>query len=767
MEYFKLNQYILNDKKEEVSKIERLLKKTPITVNEMIEEVKKSEHKNKKLLEISRDITKIMDLYDEDNKININRDVFLKDFLNNIKPFIPSGSESDYATVIDLILSETVQYDTQNWNKVYDNIKKSISLENKEIDKNALYSINYEDLVPKNLIETLKKENNDLIDGGRFSFESCTQEMIGIINEFVLLKGAIATNMYLEQGVKDEIKIKELLKEVNAASLLEPFTFHDGQPRFEKAKSGQFDGFILHRSKAKVLLATKDENTTIEGDSIFRHFVTGMLIKKRIDEAELNQNMVNKKMGEWIHHYTNQNYLDKEVKKIKQERIKIKKIRGDKLTYNDFYVPKDFLLSLNEKLIDAESRDLKVISLERKTNDYILDYEMVKNVLNKDPKKSSTIKFSIEEATNMQKILSSVVKKQEDLKEVLADEGFKKVVENPKFQDQIEIDVKKAEMVKNSEFLSIREMIYYYNKNTREALEEIGILEKPMDQYDYSNRTEFIKSYGENIEKESFNVPELGEEEINKLLYLAENIYSVDLVYYGSVSGKKQAQEYHYNTTEKMKNKEFRYGLNMLAYANILSDSVKDGFTISSDAVLDFADYIQLRTVTKKTKDGFDLDLNKINKKNFLKDVVHVTCKDIYETNKIKDDSVDFYENLFNATNVLLADYLEYIEIEKEDCLNDTSKIDYRDMFSKVMSFKTGRDDEHYDLKKTIETIKEISITKSHKFIHGNSIIETVNNKIEKIIKESNDPELVGILEKYSPKKSDNNRQKRRSRLGR
>ena len=67
-----------------------------------------------------------------------------------------------------------------------------------------MYSINYEDLVPKNLIETLKKENNDLIDGGRFSFESCTQEMIGIINEFVILKGAIATNMYLEQGVKDE-----------------------------------------------------------------------------------------------------------------------------------------------------------------------------------------------------------------------------------------------------------------------------------------------------------------------------------------------------------------------------------------------------------------------------------------------------------------------------------------------------------------------------------------------------------------------------------
>lgn len=761
MEIKKLNGYIESDRAGEVSKIERVLKKKPLTLPEMLQELKKAAQKDKKLLEISRDITKIMDLYDEDNKININRDVYLKKFVKEIEAYIPKGNELDYTMVFDLIMNETVEYDENNWNKIYENIKKSAETENAEIDKNALYSMNYEDLVPKHLIDTLKKESDELITGGKFSFESCTQEMLGIINEFVLLKGKITTNMYLNQGVKDQIKIKELLKEVNAASLLEPFTFHDGKPRFEAAKSGQFDGFILHRNTAKVLLATKNENTTIEGDSVFRHFVTGMLIKKKIDQAVLNKQMVNKKMGEWIEHYTNQNYLEKGVEKIKEKRRTLKQRTGVELTDNDYYIPKAFILAMDQSIKDAENRGLKNITIPLKTKEYRVDYKTTKDVFNKDLNKSKNLRLSIEDAIEKRKVLSSVVMKQEELKEVLADEGFSKVVDSPKFLEQIEVDVKKAEMVKNSEFLSIKEMISYYNRNTNEALEDLGILRSKKKDFNFKDKTSFLESLENKYFGEEYNLQELNGDDLSKLLDMAKNELNVELIYYGSVSGKKQANEFHYNSSEEIKNKEFRYGLNILAYANILSDSAKDKFTISSDAALDFVDFIELRAVTKKTKDGYDVDLEKMNKSNFIKDVIHYTSKDIYETNKIKDDSVDFYENLFNATNVLLADFLEDIEAEKEVDFN----LDYKDVYSRSMAYKTGRQNETYDLVKTIETLKEISLTKSHKFVHGNSIIETVNNKINQIVKESDDPKLKEVVEKYKPKKDENVRSNRRNRL--
>lgn len=766
MEHLKLNKYILDDKKEDVSKISQYLKKEVLTVSEMLKLVKNSQQKDKKLLEVSKDLSKIMDLYDEDNKININRDVFLKEFISEISPFIPKGNEADYTLVIDLILNETVEYDVKNWNKVYDNIKEAVNAENREIDKNALYSVNYEDLVPKHLIETLKKENNELIDGGRFSFESCTQEMIGIINEFVLLKGSVATNMYLNQGVKDEIKIKELLKEVNAASLLEPFTFHKGQPRFEKAKSGQFDGFILHRDNAKILLATKDENTTIEGDSVFRHFVTGMLIKKKIDQAELNQSMVNKKINNWIDHYTNQERLNTNVRKLKYERRREKSITSKSLTLNDYYVDKGLVLEMNKKIEDAQNRGLKFVSVSLDSPDYLVDSATATNLLNRDLMKTSTLKLSLEDALKKRTLLSSIVKKQEELKEMMSHEGYRKVVENPKFLDQIEIDVKKAEMVKNSDFLSMREMISYYNKNTREALEELGVLDSSKKDLNFESRTLFLESL-ENGEADKFKVPELNAEHVSKMLNMARNELNVELVYYGSVSGKKQAKEYHYNEEEKIKNKEFRYGLNMLAYANILSDSVKDKFIVSSDAALEFVDFIKLRTVTKKTSSGYDVDLEKMNKNSFIQDIIHYTCKDIYETNKITDDSVDFYENLFNASNVLLADFIEDVEAEKDYAKENGIELDYKDIYTRSMEYKTGRREEKYDLEKTLRTLKEMSITKSHKFIHGNSIIETVNNKIEKIIEDSKDPDLKQLLEEYAPKRSATSKEKRRSRLRR
>lgn len=758
MEIHKLNRYIAEDKKESISVVSKLLSTDISSVKDLISEIKDSRNKEAKLYKITKELSSLIDLYDEKNKIKLDRTQFLREYKKELSPYFSEHDLKDYKEVMSLLVDETVKYDQSNWEFIYENIKSAISEENKEINKNALYELDYERLVPKSLISLLKEDKNDMLEGGFFSFQSFTQEMLGIINEYVLLSGAQMTRMYLEQGKTKDIQIAELLKEVNAASVVEPFTFNNnGEPLFQKAKSGQLDGFILHKNKAKVLLATKDENTTIEGDSVFRHFVTGLLIKKKIEEVEPTETALNAKTQYWIDYYTNDKRVDKQIRQLKEARRKYKAENKVNLNPHDFYVHKDFVLNLKNIVEDAKNRDLKEISLPLKFENshiYMLDRKLIQYTLKMPSKtsKNGTIKLSLEEAEKKLQMFSTVVSKQEEEKEELKDAAFNKVINSPRLQEQIYIDCQKAEMVKQSGFMSLRKMISHYNKNTKEALEELEILP-------YSRITGTPLDIIKKNEEVKHKIPELELEDIENLLNKAKQ-HNVELIYYGSVSAKKQASEYHYNEEDEIKNKEFRYGLNALAYANILSDSVKDNFRISTDAALRFVGDINLRAVTKKTKEGYDLDLDKVNNKTFTNDVLHTTFKKVFEEKGIKDDSVDFYENLFNATNVVLADIVEDFKIVEEHKKETNAEISYIDVFNTSMQERTGKEVD-YDIVEIFDTIKSMTIEKTAKFIHGNSIIEAVNNKVDKLIEISSDPELLALKEKYSPQKSKKEKKRR------
>lgn len=762
MEFQKLNGFINNDGKSQNSKIESLIGKKIHRIEDLIKDVKESKNKDSKLYKITKDISKIIDLYDDNNKIKLNRALFLKNYYLSLESVFKKEVIEEYKEIMGLIVEDTVQYDNANWNLIYDNIKSSISKDNDIINKNALYSLDFERLIPKRLVSFLKDEKNEMIEGGFFSFQSYTQEMLGIINEFVLLKGSKVTKMYLEQGKKEDIKIIELLKEVSAASVVEPFSFSNGEPYFQKATNGQLDGFIIHKNQAKVLLATKDENTTIEGDSIFRHFITGLLIKKKIDEIEAKEVLVREKMQTWINHYTDEKRISKQIKSLKEDRRKFKVSKGMKLTANDFYVDNEFVKTLSQVIEDAEKRDLKEVSIPVKFPNselYMMDREFVKKAFKLPSKNSKTnnIKMDLSLAKERLTLVSSVAAAQQEDREELLDLGFSKVVDNPKFEEQVVIDVKKAQIVKDAGFLSIRKMISYYNKNTRKALEELGVLESSLM---LGTPLSILKQAEDN----KYNIPSLTIDKMETLINIADN-HNVDLIYYGSVSGKKQAQEYHYDSEEKITNKEYRYGLNALAYSNILSDSVKDRFSISTDAALEFVDNIKLRVVTKNTKNGYDIDLDKINENNFMKKIIHITFKEIFENNKINNDSVDFYENLFNSTNAILADIIEDFEYAKNYAEENNIELNYKEAFNKTMKSRTGEKN-NYDIVKIFDTIKYISNNKTDKFIHGNSIIEAVNNKIDKIIENSNDSDLKAILDKYNTKNR-NNKLERNRRVGR
>ena len=762
MEFQKLNGFISNDANSQNSKIESLIGRKIYNIEELIKEVKESKNKDNKLYKITKDISKIIDLYNDNNKIKLNRSSFLKNYYLSLESVFKKEVIEEYKEIMGLIVEDTVQYDNANWNLIYDNIKSSMNEDNDIINKNALYNLDFERLIPKRLVSFLKDEKNEMIEGGFFSFQSYTQEMLGIINEFVLLKGNKVTKMYLDQGQQEDIKIIELLKEVNAASVVEPFSFSNGEPYFQKATNGQLDGFIIHKNQAKVLLATKDENTTIEGDSVFRHFITGLLIKKKIDEIQAEEVLVREKMQIWINHYTNEGLISKKIRTLKENRRKLKASKGIKLNANDFYVDNEFVKTLNKVIEDAEKRDLKEVSIPVKFPNselYMMDRELVKKAFKLPSKSSKTnnIKMDLELAKERLALVSSIAAAQQEDREELLELGFSKVVDNPKFKEQVIIDVKKAQIVKNAGFLSIRKMISYYNKNTRKALEELGVLESSLM---LGTPLSILKQ----AENHKYNIPSLTIDKMETLIDIADN-HNVDLIYYGSVSGKKQAQEYHYDSEEKITNKEYRYGLNALAYSNILSDSVKDRFSINTDAALEFVDKIQLRVVTKNTKNGYDVDLDKINKNNFMKKIIHITFKEIFENNKISNDSVDFYENLFNSTNAILADIIEDFEYAKTYSKENNIDLNYKEAFNKTMKSRTGEKN-NYDIVKIFDTIKYISINKTDKFIHGNSIIEAVNNKVDKIIEESNNPELKAIKDKYQSKNR-NNKFERSRRVGR
>lgn len=758
MEIQKLNKYIAEDKKESISIVSKLFSSDFETVKEIISDIKSGRSKESKLYKITKNLSSLIDLYDEKNKIKIDRTKFLKEYKQELKQYFSENDLNDYKDVLSLLIDESVKYDKSNWEVIYENIKSAISEENREINKNALYELDYEKLIPKSLVSLLKDDKNELLEGGFFSFQSFTQEMLGIINEYVLLTGAQMTRMYLEQGKTKDIQITELLKEVNAASVVEPFTFNSsGEPLFQKAKSGQLDGFILHKNKAKVLLATKNENTTIEGDSVFRHFVTGLLIKKKIEEVEPTETALNSKTQYWIDYYTNDKRIDYQIMKLKDIRRKYKLENSLTLNPHDYHIHKKFVLSMKDIVEDAKKRGLKEISLPLKFEDkdeFMLDKGLIKHTL-KLPSvtsKNGTIKLSIEDAENKLRMFSTVVSKQEEEKEDLKDAAFDKVINSPRLQEQIYIDCQKAEMVKRSGFLSLRKMIFHYNKNTKEALEELEIIQQEKLT---GTPLEIIKKK----ESQRFNVVNLELEDIESLIRKAKE-HNVELIYYGSVSGKKQAEEFHYNKEDEIKNKEFRYGLNALAYANILSDSVKDNFKISTDAALRFVENINLRAITKKTKDGYDLDLTKVNKESFAKDVIHTVFKKIYEEKAISEDSVDFYENLFNTTNVILADLVEDLDAVKEYTLEKGSNFSVKDVFNKSMKSRTEKDID-YDLVKIFDTIKSITIEKTSKFVHGNSIIEAVNSKLDKIIEMSGDDELLALKVKYSSVKSQKEKRRR------
>ena len=67
MEFQKLNGFISNDANSQNSKIESLIGRKIYNIEELIKEVKESKNKDNKLYKITKDISKIIDLYIDNN----------------------------------------------------------------------------------------------------------------------------------------------------------------------------------------------------------------------------------------------------------------------------------------------------------------------------------------------------------------------------------------------------------------------------------------------------------------------------------------------------------------------------------------------------------------------------------------------------------------------------------------------------------------------------------------------------------------------------
>ena len=349
MEYRKLNEFVLKNHLE----ISQLINRKINSLDQLIKEIKSQSNKPKKLYDSSREMSKMIDFYDEKTKINLDRKKFTEDCFGKLKRVFTEEKLNDYKDVFQVIINESLEFDQDNWNKFYDTILESTEngLDDDDIDKNILYSLDYEDLTPRQLITLCQKNMNDeMIEGGTFSFQSYTQEMMAIVNEFVISKGKAETKKYLDQGIEKDIKVSELLKEVNAASLVEPFTFQEDKPVFKRAPAGQFDGFILQKNSAKVILATKSENTNIEGDSVFRHFITAMVIKKKIDETVPNINNIKRKEEAWLTHYTSKRAMDKYTRDVLSLKRETKSKANIKTTLKDYPINSVFQDSFKEGL---------------------------------------------------------------------------------------------------------------------------------------------------------------------------------------------------------------------------------------------------------------------------------------------------------------------------------------------------------------------------------------------------------------------------------
>ena len=728
--------------KENINIITLLLDKDVENLSLFKTELINSKNKSKKLYEISKDFSKIIDLYDESHKIKFNRNLFIKDYITDlIKLTATKEKENDYFEIISIIIGETVQYDKSNWNKIYDKLKEIVETE--DINKNNLYSLDYEDLKPKKLINILKRNINDeMIDGGTFSFETYTQEMLGIINEFILIKGTEETKKYLDQGIKSNVPIEELLKEVNAASLVEPFTFSGSTPQFKRASSGQFDGFILHENQAKVILATKSENTNIENDSMFRHYLTALLIKKKIDETAVSEQLIKNKTKEWFDYYNNNNKKEKAIFNIKRKRRLIKKKNQTKITECDLYIKCSFADKVEKQIEDALKKgnktiNLKINNIENKVPE-IEDAAIRYCFGNEKNQKSKIIKIDIEKAKEALIKIKKIINDQN-----IIEESYIKNVENKigskKFKEQILLDVKKVTMVMNNKYLSIKDMISFYNRNTNKALEDLGVL---------NSNNNCVNEFG---------IVEM--ENIKKL----KTKHNVKLIYFGSVSAKKNSSEYEYDRIENKKialrNKEYRYGLNLLAYANELSASKKGTFKIAPDAAIEFIELIELRAKTKERNDQIDIDLKKINNNNFISKIIDTTYETFYNNRFIENDSINFWENMMNASNVILADVLLGYEIDKEENIN----IKIEESFINTMKYRTKKNKE-FDLIKTIDSLKYYTTINSKKLNKSVGIIDSLNLRLDKIIEMSDEIEMKKIKEKYNINVTEENKNKRKSR---
>lgn len=744
MEYPKLEKF----SKKNHSEISKIISREFISIEGLLEDLQSTKNRQKKLYETSKDISKIIDLYDEKNKINLNREEYTIEFMDRFSESLPNElSEqkiNDYKEVFKIIVSKTLEFDDSNWNNYYNNILKSAEYyTDNKINKNILYNYDYEDLTPKKLVEIYQRNINDeMIEGGSFSYQSDTQEMVAIINEFVIDKGCNETLKYLEQGENNSNKLTELLKEVNAVSLVEPFTFKGDKPSFKKASSGQFDGFILQKDSAKVILATKNENTNIERDSLFRHFITAMVIKKKIDETEPNQDLLDEKKKAWLSYYQSEKNLEGFIKEILSNTRSIKIDGNMPLDIKDFYIDKEFYNTFEDDVKYANTNGLYQIRIKTKNkhNVPMIETDTIDFLFGKDRLKASSgvIQIGMDEA----ELLLEKIKKL-DLKtyyekfanELLAIAEDK--VTNKKFREQILLDTKKETMVEKNGYLSIKNMIADYNRNTKAGLVELGIF----------------------TEKDSFD--ELGFSEMEKINAKAKEL-NVDLIYFGSVSDKKSALPNEYDrdfTNKEYKNKEYRYGLNLLAYSNLLSSVKKDNFKMTTDASLLFVNNVNLRAITKIKKDGFDLDLEKINEKGFIKDVIYITYKSMYENALIENDSIDFFENFLNATNVLISDFMEDYKVDLEDEKN--SKIE--ESFNKTMKYQTGRKNEDFDLVKTVRSLKSFMSVHSKK-IANVSLIDALDLRLNEIIKSSDSPEMTKILEDYPIHENEKNKNIRKIR---
>ena len=739
MEYIKLNRFV--DKNH--SEISKILQKDVSSLDFLINEIKNAKNKSKKLYEITRNISKVIDYYDEKIKINLNREKLTKECINKLRDTFPDKKISDYQDIFKVIVNKSLELDKGNWNKFYDAISDATkNTDNDKVNSNSLYSLDYDDLTPKRLVEIFQRNLNDeMVEGGTFSFQSDTQEMVGIVNEFVLSQGNKNTVKYLKQGQENDIKISELLKEVNAASLVEPFTFTNDEPTFNRAASGQFDGFILQKNSAKVILDTKNENTNIENDSLFRHYVTAMVIKKKIDETVPSLEKINEKRSTWLNYYTDEDRMKGYLKDFHNLNRTTKKQKGESLSLNDYYIDVDFYNHM-ESMVKAAETD-KLTEVRINTNDgsgnRILDYDVNNSLFGsgKIKTKKGGVILDLNDAKEKLKKLKTSIDHDLKIKDVFINKAEVKV-NTEKFQEQILLDVKKEEMLIGTDYLSIKSMISDLNRNTKKGLVELGIFEKE-------------------------NTPDqLGYQEMELIKSKAKKL-NLELIYFGSVSNKQSSLSNEYDrdfTNKEYKNKEYRFGLNVLAYANILSSSHKDNFKMSTDASLSFVDVIKLRAVTKKKGDKYDLDLEKVNKKGFLNDVVYITYKSIYESKLIKNDSIDVMENLLNTTNVILSDFLEDYVNEKND--NTKKEINIEDEFNDYMKWRTEKNDD-FDLVKTVDSLKYYLTTHSSKIKNG-SLIDALDQRLNKVIKNSNNPEMKAVSTKYTVKESKENIQNKKNR---